>query len=523
MAHKIPASLHVQSQQPGLAIGGKWLQTAGNSMPVRSPIDGETIATVTWAEAPDALRAIDAASEAFKNWRNVPAPRRGEFVRRIGEKLRERKTDLAQLLQLEVGKITSEALGEVQEMIDIADFAVGLSRQLYGLTIASERPGHRMMEQWHPLGPVGIITAFNFPVAVWAWNAMLALVCGDTIIWKPSEKTPLTAVACQNILQEVARDMGDVPEGVSNVVIGDLTVGQALSTSEKVPLISATGSVRMGRAVAETVARRLGRTLLELGGNNGMILTPSADLELATRAITFAAAGTAGQRCTTLRRLIVHNSIKPQVVDRLQKIFAKLKVGDPRTEGVLVGPLIDEHAFTQMQNALKQAHAFRGGQSAQPHAARVTEGVPKGGFYVRPTIVEIGKDADIVKEETFAPILYVIGYDTLDEAIEIHNNVPQGLSSAIFTTDVREAEQFLAPAGSDCGIANVNIGTSGAEIGGAFGGEKTTGGGRESGSDAWKSYMRRTTNTINYSKSLPLAQGVSFDGVRFVEMISKLF
>jgi aldehyde dehydrogenase (NAD+) len=508
MAHKIPASLHIQANQPGLAIGEKWLATRGKSVPVRSPIDGEVIANVTWASEEDVARAVDAAREAFKCWRSVPAPRRGEFVRRIGEKLRERKNDLAQLLQLEVGKITSEALGEVQEMIDIADFAVGLSRQLYGLTIASERPGHRIMEQWHPLGVVGIITAFNFPVAVWAWNAMLALVCGDTLVWKPSEKTPLTAVACHNILQEVAKEMGDIPDGVSNVVIGDASVGQAISNNENIPLVSATGSVRMGRAVAETVARRLGRTLLELGGNNGMILTPSADLEMATRAITFAAAGTAGQRCTTLRRLIVHNSIKAKVVERLQKIFANLKVGDPRNEGVLVGPLIDEQAFTQMQHALQQARRFSGGQ---PTEVRVSQGVPNGGFYVRPTIVEIDKSADIVKEETFAPILYVIGYDTLDEAIEIHNNVPQGLSSAIFTMDVREAEQFLAPAGSDCGIANVNIGTSGAEIGGAFGGEKTTGGGRESGSDAWKSYMRRTTNTINYSESLPLAQGVSFD------------
>jgi aldehyde dehydrogenase (NAD+) len=503
MAHAIPSSLHIESNQPGLAIGSKWIASGGAAHAVKSPIDGQLIANVTWAQAGDVQRAIDAASDAFKTWRNVPAPRRGEFVRRIGEKLRQRKTDLAQLLQLEVGKITSEALGEVQEMIDIADFAVGLSRQLYGLTIASERPGHRMMEQWHPLGPVGIITAFNFPVAVWAWNAMLALVCGDTLIWKPSEKTPLTAVACQNILQEVAREMGDVPEGVSNVVIGDASVGQALASSSQVPLVSATGSVRMGTAVAQTVAARLGRTLLELGGNNGMILAPSADLELATRAITFAAAGTAGQRCTTLRRLIVHNSIKKQVVDRLQKIFATLKVGDPRQEGVLVGPLIDEGAFKQMEHALKEAHGSK--------FIRVTENVPQGGFYVRPILIEIDKNAPIVKEETFAPILYVIGYDTLDEAIEIHNNVPQGLSSAIFTNDVREAERFLSPSGSDCGIANVNIGTSGAEIGGAFGGEKNTGGGRESGSDAWKSYMRRTTNTINYSNDLPLAQGVSFE------------
>jgi aldehyde dehydrogenase (NAD+) len=398
-------------------------------------------------------------------------------------------------------------------MIDICDFAVGLSRQLYGLTIASERPGHRMMEQWHPLGVVGVISAFNFPVAVWAWNAMIALVCGDTIVWKPSEKTPLTAVACQNILQEVVRESRDldVPDALSNVVIGDAaSVGQPLAASQNVPLISATGSVRMGRAVAQSVAARLGRCLLELGGNNAMILAPSADLELATRAITFAAAGTAGQRCTTLRRLIVHNSIRQQVVDRLSKIFAKLKVGDPTTEGVLVGPLVDEGAFEQMQNALRVAAPLAGRVIG---GERVTEGVPKGGIYVHPALVEIkpNVDAPIVKEETFAPILYVIGYDNLDEALRIHNGVPQGLSSAIFTSDVREAERFLAPDGSDCGIANVNIGTSGAEIGGAFGGEKTTGGGRESGSDAWRAYMRRTTNTINYSKDLPLAQGISFD------------
>jgi aldehyde dehydrogenase (NAD+) len=507
-------SLGIHEKQSGCAIGSRWIKTGGKEVPVRSPIDGRTLATVTWATTKDVNDAVKAAHDAFLKWRDVPAPKRGEFVRRIGEKLRQRKKDLAALVTLEAGKITQEALGEVQEMIDICDFAVGLSRQLYGLTIASERPGHRMMEQWHPLGVVGVITAFNFPVAVWAWNAMLALVCGDTLVWKPSEKTPLTAVACQNIVQETIAELRregamDVPDAVSNVVIGDgATVGAPLAASQSVPLISATGSTRMGQQVAQTVAARLGRCLLELGGNNAMILTPSADQELAVRAITFAAAGTAGQRCTTLRRLIVHESIRREVVQRLEKIFANLKIGDPRTEGVLVGPLIDEHAFKSMQHALGLAAQLAGRVSG---GERITQNVPSNGFYVRPALVEIAADAPIVKEETFAPILYVIPYRDLIEAIRIHNDVPQGLSSAIFTSDVREAERFLAPAGSDCGIANVNIGTSGAEIGGAFGGEKTTGGGRESGSDAWKAYMRRATNTVNYSRDLPLAQGIAFD------------
>ena len=402
-----------------------------------------------------------------------------------------------------------ESLGEVQEMIDVCDFAVGLSRQLYGLTIASERPGHRMMEQWLPLGPIGVISAFNFPVAVWAWNAMIALVCGDTVVWKPSEKTPLTALACQNIVGEVMREFDDIPDGVCSVVVGDgPAVGELLCKSDKLPLISATGSTRMGRAVGQTVAARMGRCLLELGGNNGMILAPSADLEMAVRAITFAAAGTCGQRCTTLRRLIVHQSLRKSVTDRLVSVFSHLRIGNPLDEGVLVGPLIDQHAFESMQKALQTAKS----QGGVVHGGeRVTRGVPAGSFYVQPAIVEISPDAPIVQEETFAPILYVMGYETLEQAIEIHNNVPQGLSSAIFTSDIREAELFLSPAGSDCGIANVNIGTSGAEIGGAFGGEKTTGGGRESGSDAWKAYMRRATNTINYSKDLPLAQGIRFD------------
>ncbi len=508
MSKVIPRSLRVPPKPTGSAVGSEWRATSGKPLIVKSPIDGRVLAEIATATPRDVESVIEAASEAFKIWRNVPAPRRGEFVRRVGEKLRERKSDLATLVSLEAGKITQEALGEVQEMIDICDFAVGLSRQLYGLTIASERPGHRMMEQYHPLGPIGVITAFNFPVAVWAWNAMLAWVCGDPVVWKPSEKTPLTAIACQNIVAEVMADMPQVPPGISCVVIGGADVGEALAASEQLPLISATGSVRMGRAVAQTVAKRLGRSLLELGGNNGMILSPSADLELATRAIVFAAAGTAGQRCTTLRRLIVHESVREQLVERLKKVFDRFPVGDPTAPGTLIGPLIDSASADAMNQALEEAKQA-GGTVHGGH--RVTEGVPKGGAYVRPALVEIMPDAPIVKEETFAPILYVMGYDDLEEAIAIHNDVPQGLSSAIFTTDVREAERFMSPAGSDCGIANVNIGTSGAEIGGAFGGEKVTGGGRESGSDAWKTYMRRVTNTVNYSKDLPLAQGISFD------------
>ncbi len=493
----------------GLAIGRQWIETAGEVLVSRSPVDGAVLSQVNFATADDLHRAIDAAQAAFATWRTVPAPVRGEFVRRFAGKLRERKSDLAAVVSAEAGKITQEALGEVQEMIDIADYAVGLSRQLYGLTIASERPGHRMMEQWHPLGPVGVISAFNFPVAVWAWNATLAWVCGNPVVWKPSEKTPLCAQACQQIVSEVMAEMPDVPDGISTLVIGDRHVGEALAASEKVPLVSATGSTRMGQAVAVTVARRLGRSLLELGGNNAMILTPSANLELAVRAIVFAAAGTAGQRCTTLRRLIVHESIAEQTIERLAAVYGRLKIGDPTRPGVLVGPLIDEAAFQQMRSALSAA-AAQGGR-VRVGGDRVIDDVPAGGFYVRPAIVEIAPDAPIVKEETFAPILYVMRYKTLEQAIGIHNDVPQGLSSAIFTGDVLEAEMFLSPAGSDCGIANVNIGTSGAEIGGAFGGEKATGGGRESGSDAWKNYMRRTTNTINYSTALPLAQGISFD------------
>jgi aldehyde dehydrogenase (NAD+) len=508
MSRAVLQSLQIAPLSSGLAVGRQFLPASGQTVSVRSPIDGQTMASITWATPADLDRAVDAADSAFKTWRNIPAPRRGEFVRRIGQKIRERKSDLAALVSWEAGKIKQEALGEVQEMIDICDFAVGLSRQLYGLTISSERPGHRMMEQWHPLGPVGVITAFNFPCAVWAWNAMLAIVCGDTLIWKPSERTPLAAMACHRLVIDVLNEMPDVPDAVVNLVIGGQDIGKSLASSPRIPLISATGSVAMGRDVATMVASRLGRSLLELGGNNGMILAPSSDMELAIRAITFAAVGTAGQRCTTLRRLIVHNSIRQNVVQRLRAVFSRLKIGNPLEDGILIGPLIDAAAGEAMARALAQARA----QGGTIHGGdRVSNGVPAGGVYVQPAVVEIPFGAAIVREETFAPILYVVGYDTLEEAIEIHNAVPQGLSSAIFTADIREAEIFLSPAGSDCGIANVNIGTSGAEIGGAFGGEKNTGGGRESGSDAWKIYMRRTTNTINYSKDLPLAQGISFE------------
>jgi aldehyde dehydrogenase (NAD+) len=501
--------LGVRGELSAIAQGGAWREGRGETLAVHTPIDGSQLASFATATSADVHDAVAAASEAFRRWRNVPAPRRGEFVRRFGETLREHKEDLAEVVTWEAGKIVQESLGEVQEMIDICDFAVGLSRQLYGKTIASERSKHRLMEQWHPLGPIGIITAFNFPVAVWAWNAALALVCGDTLVWKPSEKTPLCAIACQSLLSQLAAEMDDVPPGVSNLVIGDgPSVGQAIAESRGLPLVSATGSVRMGRDVAQRVAARLGRSLLELGGNNGAIVAPSADLELAVRSIVFAAAGTCGQRCTTLRRLIVHESIYDPLLARLLKVYQNLPIGDPRQPGVLVGPLVSREAAKTMQYALnlakQQGGKVHGGQAA-------TEGVPAGGAYVRPAIVEIGPEVPLVQEETFAPILYYMRYSSLERAIEIHNGVPQGLASAIFTGDAREAERFLSPEGSDCGIANVNIGTSGAEIGGAFGGEKETGGGRESGSDSWKLYMRRATNTINYGHDLPLAQGIKFN------------
>jgi aldehyde dehydrogenase (NAD+) len=495
----------------GVSIGNLWLEGAGGKLAVRSPIDGGMLAELTIADAAQVDAATAAAAAAFQTWRRVPAPVRGQFVRQFGEQLRRHKSDLATIVSREVGKITQEALGEVQEMIDICEFAVGLSRQLYGKTIASERPGHRLSEQWHPLGPIGVITAFNFPVAVWAWNAAIAWVCGDPVVWKPSEKAPLCAIACQMLVQKTLAEAPgdiDVPPAISSVVIGGREVGQRIAASPELPLVSATGSVPMGRALAATVAARLGRSLLELGGNNGMIVTPSADLDLAIRSIVFAAVGTCGQRCTTLRRLIVHESIADELRDRLLKVYAGLPIGDPTDEGTLVGPVIDVQAAVAMDAALAAAREYGGTVHG---GGRVVAGVPNGGCFVRPAIVEIDHQAPIVQKETFAPILYLLRYRTFDEAVAIHNGVPQGLSSAILTSDVREAELFCSPSGSDCGIVNVNIGTSGVEIGGAFGGEKESGGGRESGSDAWKQYMRRVTNTVNYSNELPLAQGIRFD------------
>ncbi|MCE8051124.1 aldehyde dehydrogenase family protein [Halomonas desiderata] len=483
-------------------------QYRNGDIAVVTPIDGSEIGRVRTATPAEVDTAIANAQRAFEAWRQVPAPRRGELVRLFGDQLRRHKEDLGALVTWECGKILQEGLGEVQEMIDICDLAVGQSRQLYGLTIASERPGHHMRESWHPLGPVGLITAFNFPVAPWAWNAALALVCGDSLLWKPSEKTPLTALACQALLERAMAEFGDdAPQHLSQVIIGERAAGEQLTDDPRVPLISATGSTRMGREVGPRVAARFGRSILELGGNNAMILTPSADLDMAVRAILFSAVGTAGQRCTTLRRLIVHRSIQAEVVARLKQSYAGISIGDPLA-GNLIGPLIDRQAFDTMQTVLTQARE----QGAEVFGGQrqLAERYPEG-YYVAPAIVEIAGQNDLVRHETFAPILYVIGYETLDEAIALNNDVPQGLSSCIFTTDVREAETFVSAVGSDCGIANVNIGPSGAEIGGAFGGEKETGGGRESGSDVWKSYMRRQTNTVNYSRELPLAQGIKFD------------
>jgi aldehyde dehydrogenase (NAD+) len=479
---------------------------------VRSPIDGMEIARLKSDSKGAVAKKIARADEAFRAWRLVPAARRGELIRLFGEELRAHKAELGRLVSIEAGKIVQEGLGEVQEMIDICDFAVGLSRQLYGLTIASERPGHRMMETWHPLGVVAVISAFNFPVAVWSWNFALAIVCGDTVVWKPSDKTPLTALACAAIFGKAMKRFGNgaegAPKGLLEVVFGSKEAGEALVDDRRVALVSATGSTRMGREVGPRVIQRFGRVLLELGGNNGMIVCPSADLELAVRAITFSAVGTAGQRCTTLRRLIVHDKIYDHLVPRLKKIYGGVAIGSPLDGKTLVGPLIDEGAFHRMQEALGRAKQ-EGGKVTGGERVKVPGCA--GGFYVKPAIVELPAQTDIMKEETFAPILYVVKYKDFAKAIEIHNDVPQGLSSCIFTRDVREAEQFTSAIGSDCGIANVNIGPSGAEIGGAFGGEKETGGGRESGSDAWKAYMRRATNTINYSDQLPLAQGIKFD------------
>jgi aldehyde dehydrogenase (NAD+) len=479
-------------------------EPGGHGLPASTPITGEVLFTVAQTTPEQADQTIADAAQAFSAWRSTPAPVRGALVARLGELLTEHKSDLATLVTLEVGKITSEALGEVQEMIDICQFAVGLSRQLYGRTIASERPGHRLLETWHPLGVVGVITAFNFPVAVWAWNTAVALVCGDTVVWKPSELTPLTGLACHALIGRAAADVG-APPAVSGLVLGDRDLGEQLVDDSRVALLSATGSVRMGQRVGPRVAARFGRALLELGGNNAAIVTPSADLDLAVRAIVFAAAGTAGQRCTSLRRLIVHRSVAEDVVARVVSACRQLPIGDPSVPGTLVGPLIHETAYRDMVGALEQARGD-GGEIIGGEHRQVAD--RPSAYYVAPAVVRMPAQTAVVATETFAPILYVLTYDDLDDAIALNNGVPQGLSSAIFTTDLRETERFLD--GSDCGIANVNIGTSGAEIGGAFGGEKQTGGGRESGSDAWKAYMRRATNTVNYSSELPLAQGVEF-------------
>jgi aldehyde dehydrogenase (NAD+) len=483
---------------------GRWVEQPGGEECVSvNPATGEALGRALSANQTSYEQAVESAAAAFLKWRVMPPPQRGEVVRQIGLALREHKSDLGMLVTLETGKIKSEGLGEVQEMIDMCDFAVGLSRQLYGLTIASERPNHRMFEQWHPLGPIGCITAFNFPVAVWAWNAAVALVCGDPVVWKPSELTPLTAVAVQHIVNRVLESAGLA--GLLNLVVGDREVGRSLAKDSRLPLVSATGSCRMGMSVATLVAGRLGRTLLELGGNNGLILSESANLDLALRAILFAAVGTAGQRCTTLRRLIIHESTVDSFTTRLAGAYKSIQPGNPWEDGVLLGPLIRQRAVEEFEAAVA---------AAQVQGGRIICGgsrIKRPGFYVQPTLIAAHVGMEIVTKETFAPILYVLPYKTLDEAIKLHNSVPQGLSSAIFTDRFQEAEQFLSSAGSDCGIANVNIGTSGAEIGGAFGGEKETGGGREAGSDAWKAYMRRQTCTLNFGRDLPLAQGVRFD------------
>ena len=491
------------------ACGFTESELTGGSLIQTTPIDGSEIARLHQHGAAEADAMVARAHEAFLKWREVPPPRRGELVRLIGEELRAEKENLGALVTLECGKIRQEGLGEVQEMIDICDFALGQSRQLYGRTIASERPGHAMRETWHPMGVTGVITAFNFPVAPWSWNAALALVCGNPVIWKPSEKAPLTALAVQKICERaMARFGADAPDGLTQVMVGGKELGEALTESRDVAIVSATGSVPMGRAVGAAMAKRLGRCILELGGNNGAIVAPSADLELALRAIVFAAVGTAGQRCTSLRRLIVHESIHDELLASLKTAYAGLPIGDPLEDGVLVGPLIDGSALEAMERALEQARADGG---VVHGGGRVLQDQFPGAVYVQPAIVEMPDQTEIVREETFAPILYAMKYRDFDEAIALHNGVPQGLSSCIFSTDVRETEAFLSATGSDCGIANVNIGPSGAEIGGAFGGEKDTGGGRESGSDAWKGYMRRQTATVNYSRELPLAQGIKFD------------
>lgn len=501
-------TLGIQKGNPGAAIGSKWLATKGKTITSSSPVDGQPIAEITLADEDAYEKVITAAGEAFKKWRILPAPQRGEIVRQIGTELRKNKEELGRLVSYEMGKSLQEGLGEVQEMIDICDFAVGLSRQLYGLTMHSERPSHRMYEQWHPLGIVGIISAFNFPVAVWAWNATIAWVCGDVCIWKPSEKVPLSAIACHKIV-EVVFERNGVDPGVCGLVIGDAEIGKKMASDHRIPLVSATGSTRMGKAVGEAVGKRLGKSILELGGNNAIIVTENADLDIAIPGAVFGAVGTAGQRCTSTRRLFVHEQLYEEVKQRLVKAYGQLRIGNPLDQNNHVGPLIDTEAVEMYKTALKQIIEQGGKPVIEGEVLQGNE--YRSGCYVKPAIYEVENDYQIVCHETFAPILYLIKFSNLNEAIEMHNAVPQGLSSAIMTTNMRESELFLSHAGSDCGIANVNIGTSGAEIGGAFGGEKETGGGRESGSDAWKAYMRRQTNTINYSTKLPLAQGIKFD------------
>ncbi len=501
--------LHINDNNGAFSTGSHWGSSEGDHIKtIYSPVDGKKIASVKMATEADYNKVIEKAAEAFKKWRTVPAPKRGEIVRQVGQALRDKKQELGALVSYEMGKSLQEGYGEVQEMIDICDFAVGQSRQLYGLTMHSERPEHRMYEQYHPLGIVGVISAFNFPVAVWAWNAALAWVCGDVCVWKPSEKTPLTAVACQHIVQEVF-ERNDVPEGVSCLIIGDRIVGELMSNDKRVPLVSATGSTRMGKAVGAAVGARLGRSLLELGGNNAIIVSQYADIDTVLVGALFGAVGTAGQRCTSTRRLIIHESVYEQFKQKLVKAYGHIRIGNPLDEHNHMGPLIDKDAVSMYLDAIEKCKA-EGGKLVVEGGKLEGEAYASG-CYVKPCIAEVENHYNIVQHETFAPILYLIKYTDLDEAIALQNGVPQGLSSSIMTNNLREAEQFLSYAGSDCGIANVNIGTSGAEIGGAFGGEKETGGGRESGSDAWKVYMRRQTNTINYSTKSPLAQGIKFD------------
>ena len=500
--------LGINANNAGVSTGNKWIKSKGAVIASYSPVDGKLIASVTSATEKEYQEVVTAAQAAFKVWRNMPAPKRGEIVRQIGEELRKSKEPLGKLVSYEMGKSLQEGLGEVQEMIDICDFAVGLSRQLHGLTMHSERARHRMYEQWHPMGLVGIISAFNFPVAVWSWNTMLAWICGDVCIWKPSEKTPLCGLACQNIVSKVFKK-NSLPEGISNLVIGDAQIGELMANDGRIPLVSATGSTRMGKAVGAAVGSRLGRSLLELGGNNAIIITPDADLNIALVAVVFGAVGTAGQRCTTTRRLIIHESMYDDVKKKIKKAYGQLKIGNPLDQKNHVGPLIDTQAVHMYEDAIAAAKK-QGGKVLVEGGVLSGKGY-ESGCYVKPCVIEAKNEMQIVQHETFAPILYIMKYSTIDEAIALQNGVVQGLSSAIMTTNLREAELYLSANGSDCGIANVNIGTSGAEIGGAFGGEKETGGGRESGSDAWKNYMRRQTNTINYGSDLPLAQGIKFE------------